>query len=69
MAKAQLALGVAVPGRGIEIANACCVRRLNGDARLRLWDCGVHIAETSPAHAELGDVEAGIGDLAGEVGV
>lgn len=69
MAEAQFSVGIAIPGRGAELPDPRCMRRLDGGCGLSLRNDCVHITETRPTHAKLGDLERGVGDLAGEVGV
>ena len=64
MAETQLALAVAVPRRGVEIADAGGVRRLDGGGRLRLRQADAHVAEGRAAHAELRDLQPRLADLA-----
>src|SRR5438270_731049 len=60
----MLALGSAVPGRGVEVADAGRPRCFDGRGRLRLADRDADVAERGRAEAELRDAERGAPDLA-----
>ena len=56
----MLALAVAVPGRGVEIADAGGIGRLDREVGLRLVDHLDRIAERAAAKAEARDRESGL---------
>ena len=69
MTKAQLALAVAVPGRGVEIADAGGMCGLDGGAGLRLGNALAHVAQARAAQAELRDLQRRLADRTSKEGV
>ena len=67
--KAQLALAVAIPGRGIEIADPGGVSGVDGRAGLSFRNGFAHVAQGGPAEAQLGEPQRGRADGAAQKGI